>query len=109
MTQKPRPPTRPLLVLAAAIILPGTGQVLNREPIRGLMFLFFILLLGAFTLKTAAPDVSIVGKLSGGIFVWAMSVYDAYRSARIRFEVWRLASPAKPPLSGKSPKTTAPK
>lgn len=84
-----REPINAYLVLAAALILPGTGQVLNRQPVRGLMFLFFILLLGGYTLKTAAPDVSIVGKLAGGIFVYAMSIYDAYKQARIRAEVWR--------------------
>lgn len=82
-------PLNPRLVLAAALILPGSGQVLNRQPVRGLMFLFFILLLGGYTLKTAAPDVSIIGKLSGGIFVYAMSIFDAYKQARIRSEVWR--------------------
>ncbi len=81
-------PTNPYLVLAAAIVLPGTGQVLNRAPMRELTFLFFMLLLGAFTLKTAAPDVSIIGKLSGGIFVYTMSIFDAYKSARIRATVW---------------------
>lgn len=84
-----RSPINPHLVLAAAIVLPGCGQVLNRQPVRGLMFLFFMILLGGYTLKTAAPDVSIVGKLAGGIFVYAMSLYDAYRQARIRAEVWR--------------------
>ncbi|MFV0299758.1 MAG: hypothetical protein ACK5IP_02555 [Paracoccus sp. (in: a-proteobacteria)] len=84
-----RPPVNPRLVLAAALVLPGTGQVLNRQPVRGLMFLFFILLLGGYTLKTAAPEVSIIGKLSGGIFVYAMSIFDAYKQARIRSEVWR--------------------
>ena len=97
MTRTAAAPIHPLLVLAAAIVLPGTGQVLNRAPMRGLMFLFFLVLLGAFTLKTAAPEVSIVGKLSGGIFVWAMAVYDAYRTARLRFEVWRQAGPGLPP------------
>jgi hypothetical protein len=86
MTEKP---INPFVVLASALILPGTGQVLNRQPVRGLIFLFFILLLGGYTLKTAAPDVSIVGKLAGGIFVYAMSLYDAYKQARIRAEVWR--------------------
>jgi len=86
-----RPP-HPLLVLAAAIVLPASGQVINRQPVRGLMFIFFILLLGGFTLKTAAPEVSIVGKLAGGIFVYAIAIYDAYRVARIRYEVWRYAA-----------------
>ena len=84
-------PANPYLVLAAAILLPGTGHVLNRDPVRGLLFLFFILLLGGFTLKTAAPDASVVGKLAGGLFVWALSVLDAYKKARIRTETWRFA------------------
>lgn len=93
MTLAPQRPINPYTVLAAAIGLPGTGQVLNREPVRGLVFLFFIILLGAYTLKTADQDVSLVGKLAGGIFVWAMSIYDAYKRARIRYELWRHASP----------------
>ena len=82
-------PPNPYVVLAVALVLPGCGQVMNRQPVRGLVFVFFILLLGAFTLKTASPDVSIVGKLAGGIFVYAMSILDAYRHARVRFETLR--------------------
>ncbi len=82
-------PLNPRLILLAATILPGSGQVLNRQPIRGLTFVFFIILLGAFTLKTADPDVSLVGKLAGGLFVWALAMMDAYKTARVRFEVWR--------------------
>ena len=81
-------PAHPLAVLALALVLPGSGQVLNRQPWRGLGFLFFLILLGGFTLKTAGADVSVIGKFSGGIFVWAMSVFDAYKHARIRSEVW---------------------
>lgn len=87
MSASLRKPLNPWLVLAVAVVLPGVGQVLNRQPVRGLTFLFFMLLLGGYTLKTAAPDVSIVGKLAGGLFVYAMSLYDAYRHARIRTEV----------------------
>ncbi|MFZ5711142.1 MAG: hypothetical protein ACOY4T_15925 [Pseudomonadota bacterium] len=85
MTRAPPPP---LLVAAVAVVLPGVGQVLNRQPFRGLGFVFFTLLLGAITLKTASPDVSVVGRFAGGIFVWAMSVLDAYRVARIRQALW---------------------
>ena len=74
----------PYLVLAAAILLPGSGQVWNGTPFRGLVFLFFILLLGTVTLLTAGPEVSLVGKLAGGIFVYAISILDAYKIARIR-------------------------
>ena len=81
-------PFNPYLVLAVAIVLPGVGQVMNRQPLRGLIFVFFTVLLGAFTLKTAAPEVSFVGKMAGGLFVWAMAVLDAYKTARIRHAVW---------------------
>jgi hypothetical protein len=81
-------PANPYLVLAVATLLPGMGQVMNRQPLRGLIFVGFTILLGAFTLKTAAPDVSFVGKVSGGLFVWAMAVFDAYKTARFRHAVW---------------------
>ncbi|MFN3993796.1 MAG: hypothetical protein ACK4IU_12895 [Tabrizicola flagellatus] len=85
-------PLNPYLVLAVALLLPGVGQVLNRQPVRGLIFVCFAVLLGGFTLKTAAPDVSFVGKVSGGLFVWAMAVLDAYKTARIRQAVWSHAN-----------------
>ena len=95
MTEAPTPPLRkpmhPLAILALAIVLPGAGQVFNREPVRGLIFVFFMLLLGGFTLQTASPEVSIVGKLAGGLFVYAVSIFDAYRKARIKHELWRYA------------------
>lgn len=90
-----KPPPNPYLVLAFAIALPGMGQVLNRRPMRGLIFDFFIVLLGAFTLKTAAPEVSFIGKMSGGLFVWAMAALDAYRFARIRTALWQQKPAAK--------------
>jgi len=83
-----KPPLNPRLVLVVAILLPGMGQVLNRQAVRGLVFVCFAVLLGAFTLKTAAPDVSFVGKIAGGLFVWAMAILDAYKTARIRRAVW---------------------
>lgn len=81
-------PLHPRLVLLVALILPGVGQVLNRQPVRGLIFVFFTLLLGGFTLKTAGADVSLVGKFAGGLFVWAMAAMDSYKVARVRQAVW---------------------
>ena len=81
-------PPHPHLVLAIATLLPGMGQVMNRQPVRGLSFVFFALLLGAFTLKTAAPAVSFVGKMARALFVWAIAMMDAYRTARLRRAIW---------------------
>ena len=87
-----KPPVNPRLALAVAILLPGMGQVLNRQPMRGLIFVCFAVLLGGFTLKTAAPDVSFVGKVAGALFVWAMAVLDAYKVAMIKQAVWHHAN-----------------
>ncbi len=84
-----KPPMHPYAVAALAIVLPGMGQVANRQPMRGLVFLFFMLLLGAITAKTAAPGVSVIGRYAGGLFIYALSLFDAYRLARLRFETWR--------------------
>ena len=92
MTIPAKAPPQPLMILGLAIVLPGSGQVFNREPVRGLIFVFFILLLGGFTLLTAKPEVSVIGKLAGGIFVYAISIYDPYKRARIRYETWRYSA-----------------
>jgi hypothetical protein len=81
-------PPHPYLVLFVALILPGCGQVLNRQPMRGLMFLFFTALLGTLTFITAPPTASLVGHLAGGVFVYALSIPDAYRTARLRWTIW---------------------
>jgi len=73
-----------MLVLAAAIVLPGAGHVLNRTPVRGLMFVFYILLLGVVTYHLTTPDHSMIGRLAGGLFVYAISIMDAYRTAALR-------------------------
>lgn len=86
-----KPPVNPHLVLGVALVLPGMGQVLNRQPLRGLIFVCFAVLLGAFTLKTADPSVSFVGKMAGGLFVWAMAMIDAYKVARVRRAIWQHA------------------
>ena len=82
-------PRNPYLVLAAAIVLPGTGHVLNGMPQRGLVFLFFIVLLGWVTSEIAPAHVSFIGRYAGGILIYGLSVIDAYKRARINWELWR--------------------
>ncbi|ACK51549.1 conserved hypothetical protein [Methylocella silvestris BL2] len=71
------------LILAVAIVLPGVGHVLAGRPGRGLGFAFFTLVFAWLTTKFAAPDASVLGRYAGGFFVWALSVTDAYRIARL--------------------------
>ncbi|HSI95021.1 MAG TPA: hypothetical protein VK938_02925 [Methylophilaceae bacterium] len=86
------PPMRPHIVLLVALILPGVGQVLNNTPMRGLTMLFFMLMLGVITFNLAGPEISVVGKFAGGIFVYAISVMDAYYWARYRWERHRFSA-----------------
>ena len=82
-------PVNPYLVLGVATLLPGVGHVLLGQQARGLGFAFFILLFGFLTLHLSAPDTSMLGRYAGGLFIWALSVPDAYRIARLRRERWR--------------------
>jgi hypothetical protein len=88
---RPRP-LSPYLVLASSVLLPGSGHVLNGAPQRGLIFLFFIILLGWVSVNIMPADASFIGRYVGGVFVYGLSVLDAYKQARIKFEVSRMAS-----------------
>jgi hypothetical protein len=88
---RPRP-LSPYLVLATSVLLPGSGHVLNGAPQRGLIFLFFIVLLGWVSVNIMPADASFIGRYIGGVFVYGLSVLDAYKQARIKFEVSRMAS-----------------
>ncbi|MDX8469939.1 hypothetical protein RFM26_30105 [Mesorhizobium sp. VK23B] len=76
-------PINPYLVLALAIILPGAGHVAVRDVRRGLAFAFFVILFSVISYMTTTPDKSFVGRHAFGLFVWALSIPDAYRRARI--------------------------
>jgi hypothetical protein len=82
-------PLNPYLVLALAVVLPGMGHVALGQQMRGFGFAFFSLLLALLTWHLAPPDRSFVGRTAGGLFVWALSIPDAYRLARLRYETWR--------------------
>ncbi|HRO49209.1 MAG TPA: hypothetical protein PLW75_03635 [Hyphomicrobium sp.] len=84
-----RRPVHPYVVLALAVLLPGGGHVSLGLPQRGFGFAFFSLLLALASWHTTTPDHSFVGRSAGGLFVWALSIPDAYRIARLRYEIWR--------------------
>ena len=87
--KKLTPPLNPMLVLAVAIVLPGVGQVLNNATKRGVLMLMFMLVLGYMTAQVASPEVSILGRYAGGIFVYAISVMDAYYWAKYRAVIFQ--------------------
>lgn len=74
----------PVGVLGVALVLPGVGQVLNGQPRRGLVLVFYIVLLGVVTYQVAPAGASALGQVAGGAFVYALSVLDAYQGAARR-------------------------
>lgn len=93
MSQKP---INPYVVLAAALLVPGAGHVLQGKPQRGLMFLFFTVILGWVSLRIMPETASFFSRHVGGIFIYGISVIDAYKSARIAWETWRHGSAGPP-------------
>jgi hypothetical protein len=81
MTAKP---LNPYLVLAVAVFLPGMGHVLMGAHRRALLLQFFMVALAFVTWHLTTPETSLAGRLAGGLFVYAMSLPEAYRLARLR-------------------------
>ena len=80
-----KPPYHPYVVLLVAILLPGFGHVLNGQARRGLTMQMFMIALAIITWQLAAPDRSLAGKLAGGLFIYALSIPDAYSVAKKRW------------------------
>ena len=72
-------------MLGLAGILPGAGHVAIRQPQRGLVFAFFTLFFLVLNYSVTTPEQSFIGRRAGGLFVWALSLTDAYRQARIAY------------------------
>jgi Na+/proline symporter len=85
----PRRPLHPLLVLLAAILLPGFGHTLSGFPLRGLTLQMFMVVLGLITWHLTTPQQSLIGRLAGGLFVYAVSIMDAYRLAKLRRDAFQ--------------------
>ena len=71
-------PKSPLLIFAIALI-PGAAHVLLGQPQRGLMFIFFMTILGWISFKLMPENASFIGRHIGGVFIWGMSIIDACR------------------------------
>jgi hypothetical protein len=76
-------PVNPRKVLAASLI-PGAGHVMLGLPQRGLIFIFFMVVLAWISTKFMPETASFIGRHIGGVFIYGMSVLDAYRTAKVR-------------------------
>jgi TM2 domain-containing membrane protein YozV len=69
------------VAIVCALVIPGSGHVLLGRPMRGLVFLFWIIIFGWLTFHLTSEGVSLIGRLSGGIAVWVISVLEVSRTS----------------------------
>jgi hypothetical protein len=82
-------PLNPYVVLLASILLPGSGYVLCGQPKRGFTMQMFMIALAFVTWHLAPETASFAGKLAGGLFVYALTLPESYRLARMRWVACR--------------------
>jgi len=70
------------LPLIATILVPGSGYVFLGRPMRGLMMLFWMIIFGYLTFHFSSTSISFIGRISGGIVVWILSVAEVYRISK---------------------------
>ena len=88
MSVLPAKPLSPRLVLALSIVGPGLGHLATGRTSRALGFAFSTVLFAILTWKLSPPGHSFVGQHAGGLFIWALSVPDAYRHAKLKHARW---------------------
>lgn len=71
----------PRLVLLLSILAPGAGHLALGRTGRAFGLAFFTLFFAALTWKICPADRSWIGRTAAGLFVWALSIPDAYQSA----------------------------
>lgn len=64
--------------IIAAMIIPGSGYLFLSRPMRGLLMLFWMCIFAYITFQLTTPQISVIGRYSGGIAVWVISVLEVY-------------------------------
>ena len=113
--KKPRPVW---FVTLMAFVLPGSGQVFNGSPARGVIMQFGIIFAAFISYQLTTPDISPLGRMAGGLLVYVFSIVDANGIAGLRVKAWERieAGQARDPgqgvkgdAAGKSRRSGAPK
>ena len=74
----------PYLVLMASLVLPGSGHVILGQAQRGLMFLFFTVILAWVSIRLMPETASFFSRHVGGFFIYGIAALDAYKIARLK-------------------------
>lgn len=69
-------------MIVSAMIIPGSGHVVLGKPVRGLLLVFWMFVFGYITFHLTIPEISLVGRWSGGIAVWFLSMLEVRKLAK---------------------------
>ena len=75
-------------VTLMAFVLPGSGQVFNGAPARGVIMQFGIVFAAFISYQLTTPEISPIGRMAGGLAVWVFSIVDANGIAKRRVSAW---------------------
>lgn len=70
------------LTIFSSVVVPGSGYVLIGLPKRGLTMVMWMVAFSFITFHLTPADVSFVGKISGGLLIWVVSVIDVEKRAK---------------------------
>jgi len=76
-----------MAVVLLSMVMPCSGYVLLGKSVRGLMMLMWMFMFGYITYKLTSVNISLIGRLSGGLGVWTISVVEAYKMAQKAFYI----------------------
>jgi len=68
--------------IIAAMLIPGSGYLFLSRPMRGLVMLFWMCIFGYITYRLSTPEISAIGRYSGGIAVWTISVLEVHHTLK---------------------------
>ncbi|AET67264.1 hypothetical protein Desor_1619 [Desulfosporosinus orientis DSM 765] len=70
--------------IMAALLIPGSGYLFLARPMRGLIMVFWMCIFAYITFQLTTPEISVIGRYSGGIAVWIISVLEVDHMVRKR-------------------------
>jgi hypothetical protein len=75
------------ILVILAVIIPGSGYVFTGKATRGLLMLMWMFVFAFITFRLTDDSITYIGRLSGGLAVWTLSVVEVYRIGKRRLEM----------------------
>jgi hypothetical protein len=70
------------LTILSSVAVPGSGYVFIGLPARGLMMIMWMVAFTFISYHLTPADMSFIGKISGGLLIWVVSVLDVEKKAK---------------------------